>query len=233
MVFQRELKMFRDRSCAIFLLSVFTLAVMATPGYSTAITTYSSQATWLAATTGLLTDDFEGLAPANGTTSYPSGILQNGVRFIGLSGTTGVMDTAMLSFYNFGTGDAGFVSNGGQPIDVHITLPNPVTAFGINLFTNPSAVAYTVTALSSPFTVPTFTTPTPAFFGLTADSTFSTVDLHLGSGNNYAFFDNFQFGTAQDAGDPGQVPEPGTCLLIGTGLLGLAVVRRRSRRPRG
>ena len=216
--------MFRCKTRAIFLLSLFTLAVMLTPAYSTTITTYSSQATWLAATTGVQTDNFEGLAPAGSFTMYPGGIFQNGVQFIGLAGQTGVMDTAMLSFYNFGTGEAGFVSNGGQPIDVHITLPNPVTAFGINLFTNPSAVAYTVTTLSTPSTVPTFTTPTPAFFGLTADSTFTTVDLHLGSGNNYAFFDNFQFGTAQAAGDPGQVPEPGTCLLIGTGLLGLAVV---------
>jgi hypothetical protein len=230
MVFQRELKMFRSRFSAIFFLSVFTLAVMATPAYSTAITTYTSQTTWLAATTGLLTDDFEGLAPAASYT--PGNFSQNLVQFIGLSGTIGVADTSSgpFSFSNFGTVDAGFASGA---TTVQITLPTPLTAFGINLFTNPSTLAYTVTTLNTPFIVPTFAQPTLAFFGVTSDTPFSTVKLQVPSGGTYAFFDNFQFGTAQAAGDPGQVPEPGTCLLIGTGLLGLAVVRRRSSRPRG
>ena len=220
--------MYRSKSRAIFLFTLFTLAVMITPAYSTTITTYSDSPTWLAATTGVTTDNFSGLAPAGSYTTYPSGIFQNGVEFIGISGTTGVGDTSsgvFSSFANFGTGDAGWVSG---TTGVTITLPTPVTAFGINLFTNPAATTYTVSTLSTPFTVPTFAVPTPAFFGVTSDTAFSTVSLQVPSGTTYAFFDNFQFGTAE-VGNP--VPEAGTFLLIGTGLIGFAVFRRR-RQPR-
>ncbi len=222
--------MYRSKSCALFLLTLFTLAVMITPAYSATITTYSDSASWLAATTGDQLDDFEGYAPSGNYTTYPGGIFQNGVEFIGLSGTTGVMDTTMAPYHNFGTGDAGFVTGG---TDVRITLSSPVTAFAINLFTNPPNLTYTVTTLSTPFSVPTFAAPTPAFFGITSDTAFSTIDLGVPTGSTYAFFDNFQWGTAQ-AGQQGQgqVPEAGTFLMIGTGLMGFAVFRRKVRQPR-
>jgi hypothetical protein len=220
--------MYRSKSCALFLFTLFTLAVMITPAYSATITTYPNSASWLAATTGDQLDSFEGLAPSGSYTSYPSGIFQNGVEFIGLSGSTGVMDTTQQSYYNFGTGDAGFVAFG---TNIQITIPTPVTAFSINLFTNPAQVTYTVTTLSTPFTVPTFAVPTPAFFGVTSDTAFTTVNLQVPSGTTYAFFDNFQWGTAQ-TGSQGQVPEAGTFLMIGTGLVGFAVFRRRHQ-PRG
>jgi hypothetical protein len=228
--FQGSCKMSRFKFRALFFFSLFTLAVMVTPAYSTTITSYTDSASWTAATTGVTTDNFSGFAPTNSYTYYPTGIFQNGVEFIGISESTGVMDTGMASYYNFGTGDAGFVSNGGNPITVTITLPTPVTAFSLNLFTNPTAATYTVTTLSTPFTVPTFATPTPAFFGVTSDTAFSTLTLTTG-GLNYAFFDNFSFGTAQTQ-DSGQVPEAGTFFLIGTGLIGFAVFRTKVRQPR-
>lgn len=219
--------MYRFRSTAISLLTIFALAVMATPACPTTITTYSSSASWLAATTGVQTDDFEGLAPAG---SYTTGAFsENQVQFIGLSGATiGVADTSSgsFSFANFGTGDAAFVFSTST---AQITVPTPVTAFGINLFTSPNAQNYTVTTLSTPFTVPTFTQPTVAFFGVTSDTPFTTIDLQVPSGGTYSFFDNFQWGTAE-VGSP--VPEAGTFLLIGTGLMGFAVFRRRVREPR-
>jgi len=211
---------------ALFLFTVFTLAVMVTPAYSTTITSYSSSATWLAATTGVVTTDtFDGLAPS-GTFTTTGTITQNGVQFIGLAGSTGIADTSIFPWDNFLTGFAGFVTNSQNAISVTITLPTPVTAFGLNLFTNPSAATYTVTTLSTPFTVPTFAIPTPAFFGVTSDTPISTINLSVPAGSTYAFFDNFSFGTAQT-----QVPEAGTFLLIGTGLIGFAVFRNKARQP--
>jgi hypothetical protein len=205
------------------------LAVMVTPAYSTTITSYSSSATWLAATNGVTTDTFEGLAPSGSYAMYPSGIFQNGVEFIGISGSTGVADTSSgpFSWANYGTNDAGFVTG---TTGVTITLPGPVTAFGINLFASPAGTTYTVSTLSTPFTVPTATTAPPTFFGVTSDTPFSTVSLSIPSGTTYAFFDNFSFGTAQ-AGQTGQVPEAGTFFLIGTGLVGFAVFRNKARQP--
>jgi hypothetical protein len=223
--------MTRFKFRALFLFTLFTLAVMVTPAYSTTITSYSSSATWVAATTGVVTtDDFTGYGTP-GAFAVTGAIFQNGVEFVGLTGSTGIADTTMASYYNFGTGAAGFVSNSQNPITVTISLPTPVTAFSLNLFTNPTAVTYTVTTLSTPFTVPTFVVPTPAFFGVTSDTAFSTVTLSAPAGLNYAFFDNFSFGTAQTQ-DSGQVPEAGTFFLIGTGLIGFAVFRTKARQPR-
>jgi hypothetical protein len=201
---------------------------MITPAYSTTITTYSDSASWLAATTGDQLDNFEGMG-SPGAFTVTGAILQNGVEFLGLSGQTGIADTTIASYYNFGTGFAGFVTNLQNPINIQITIPTPVTAFSINLFTNPAAATYTVTTLSTPFTVPTFAAPTPAFFGVTSDTAFSSVDLQVPSGTTYAFFDNFQFGTAQVQSP---VPEAGTFLMIGTGLMGLAIFRRKAHRSR-
>lgn len=216
---------------AIFLSTVLTLAVMITPAYSTTITSYSTSASWLAATTGVTTDDFSGLAPAGSYTIYNSGIFQNGVEFIGLSGTTGVGDTSsgfFGSFANFGTGDAGWVSG---TTGVTITLPTPVTAFGINLFASPVGTTYTVSTLATPFTVPTATSAPPTFFGVTSDTPFSSVNLTIPSGTTYAFFDNFSFGTAQVQGGGGgdTVPEAGTFFLIGAGLVGFAAFRVKAK----
>jgi hypothetical protein len=217
--------MSRSKSCALFLFTLFAFAVMITPAYSTTITTYSDSASWLAATTGDQLDNFEGLTPSSSHQFYNAWIFQNDVEFIGISDSTGLMDTSGFSWANFGTGDAGFVMGA---TDVSIPLSDPVTAFGINLFTDQPNLTYTVTTLSSPFLVPTFAAPPPAFYGITSDSAFSTVDLGVPSGSAYALFDNFQWGTAQARQrDEGQVPEAGTFLMIGTGLMGFAVIRRR------
>lgn len=205
------------------------LAITGTPAYCTTITTYSSLASWQAATTGVQVDDFEGYASGGSYTVYSSGIVQNGVQFIGISGTTLVADTTAgpFSWANFGTSQAGFVSGAGG---VNITLPSAVTAFGINLFTSPAGVTYTVTTLATPFTVPTASSAPPTFFGVTSDTPFSSVKLQVPAGTTYSAFDNFDFGTAQvsGGGGDGDVPEAGTFFLIGTGLVGLALFRRRT-----
>lgn len=206
---------------------------MITPAYCVTITTYSSSTSWLAATTGDQEDSFTGV-PAGGYT--PGAIFMNGVEFIGLTGTTLLADTTSGSFSwaNFGTVDAGFVSGSGSATTtVAITIPAPVTAFGINLWGsfmgNLTGLNYTVSTLSTPFTFPVASSAPPTFFGVTSDTPFTTVDLQVPAGTGYAVFDNFQWGTA-DVGNP--VPEAGTFLLIGTGLMGFAVFRRKTRQPR-
>jgi hypothetical protein len=217
--------MLRLKSRAIIFVSGLALALTLTPAYSATITTYSDSATWQAAVTGVQLINFEGLAPANSYATYPGGIpTGTSVQFTGVSGTTiGVMDTHGFSWADFNSNDAGFATGGTQ--SVQITLPAGVTAFGIDLFTSPPSVVYTATVLSTPFVVPTFSQPTRAFFGVTSDTPIGTVTLTPQSGASYAFFDNFKWGTAQISG--GQVPEAGTSLLIGTGLLGFAIIRIR------
>jgi hypothetical protein len=199
--------------------------MLVTPAYSTTITTYSSLASWQAAASGVQTIDFEGMSPAGSSQAYGSGILVNGVQFIGITGSSiGVMDTSAYSWANYHTNDAAWVL--AATPSFRITLPTGVTAFGLNLFTsNTQLPIYTVAGLGTPVSVPTFTLPTPAFFGVTSDTPIPSVDFTLQiTTGNYALFDNVQWGTAQVTT---QAPEAGTCLLIGSGLIGLAIFRKR------
>ena len=226
--------MTRFSSRAILFSILFAFVLLTTPAYSATITTYTDLSSWQAAVSGVQTDNFEGLVPAGSYAGFSSGFSQNGVQFLGLSGSTlGVADTSSGPFvaYNFGTGEAGYLFGGGA--SVQITLPSPATAFGINLFTAPAGLNYTVSFLSTPFTVPTVGQPPPGFFGATSDTPFTTVTLQTSAGSSYSFFDNFSWSGAQSTGDSGggsQTPEAGTFLLIGSGLLGLAVTRHRKAR---
>ncbi len=226
--------MSRFQSHAI-ILSVLVLALLATPVYSTTITTYSSQSSWQAATSGDQLINFEGGVTTEPNTFLPSGYSQNGVQFIGITGSTfGIADTAFSSYTpwaSYGTGDAAFVCCG--PLSFHVTLPIGVTAFAANLFNSNSnsPSSFTVTVLGTPLTAPTLNLPTPAFFGVTSDTPIPSVDLTLASGGgSYAFLDNFQWGTSTVSGGGGggdQAPEASTLLMIGSGLLGVALLRKR------
>jgi threonine dehydrogenase-like Zn-dependent dehydrogenase len=64
--------------------------------------------------------------------------------------------------------------------------------------------------------------------GVTSDTPIASLDLTLqGStfnGDSVALVDNFQFGNA--AQDMSQAPEAATFLLIGSGLIGIAILKK-------
>jgi hypothetical protein len=235
-------------------LSLLCLAFFATPAYSVTITTYSNLASWEAASSGQQEITFAGLAPAGSETTYntSTGVTQNGVEFIGYTATPGSYDIVVLDttasqwsqFYNYGTGDALDLNldrpNAGSALPyIQISLPTPVTAFGMDLFTaSPSALSYTITVAGTPYTVPTNAasgTPpsTPVFWGVTSDTGISTITLTLQgttfNGSSQAFLGDFQFGAADDMS---QAPEAATFLLIGSGLIGLVALKKRAKTGR-
>jgi hypothetical protein len=237
-------------------LSLISLALIVAPAFAVTITTYSNPTTWAAASSGVQLDNFAGLAPAGGSTSYTtsSGVTENGVEFIGYTSTAGTYDLMVIDttasqwsqWYNYGTGDAAAINmdrpNSGSSLPyIQISLPTPVTAFGMDLFTaSPSAVSYTITVAGTPYTVatnPASGTPpsTPVFWGVTSDTGISTITLTLQNtvynGSTYAFLGNFEFGTA--TANTAQAPEAATFLLIGSGLIGIIALKKRinPRRP--
>jgi hypothetical protein len=120
-------------------------------------------------------------------------------------------------------------NNGSSLPYIHVVLPAGVTAFGMDLFTvSPSALSFTVTVAGTPYTVPTNARPSEAFWGVTSDTPIASLDLTLqGStfnGDSVALVDNFQFGNA--AQDMSQAPEAATFLLIGSGLIGIAILKK-------
>jgi len=245
--------MFSRNSRTVVLPVLMAVALLGLPAYSSTLSTYSTASSWQLALSNFQTIDFGGFAPANGFTNYGAGFVLNGVSFIGLGGTNGtppitVFDTAFSQWYNFGTGDAPAIptfraSTASVPY-LHITLPAAITAVGFNIFSvGPTALPYTIAVSdgSGPvgqYTAPTSPLPTPAFFGITSDNAFTTLDLTLQgtifSDSTYAFIDNFSFGAAQlgtEGGptDGGDVPETSTSLLFGAGLTGIGLLRRRNK----
>ncbi len=215
------------------------LAVM--PVYSTTITTYSDPASWQAATSaGYQTVTFEGLTPPGTNTPYtsPTGVTASGVDFIGYnSGGTSdiqVVDTSAFSWYNDGTGDAliqptSVANIYSSPLPyINIILPANITSLGLDLWTtNSPGMSYSITVAGNTYTVPTLTGNTEAFWGLTSDTPVTslqlTVPATMPNAGTQALLDNFSFG----ASDLTAAPEAGTYLLIGSGLIGFVLLRKR------
>lgn len=223
------------RSRILVFSSFLILALFIAPAYSATVTTFTNASSWQAALASFQTLDFEGLAPAGGTTTYGSGLTDNTVVFLGINQGAhllAVLDTTMSSWFNYGTGDALSIStdrsNSGLPVPyIHITLPAPVTAVGFNLFSSsPAAITFAVTVNGTQYTAPTFNQPTPAYFGITSDTPFTTVDViaqgTVFNGGTTTFLDNFGFGSELAA-----VPEPASYLLLGAGLAAIGLIRRR------
>ena len=224
------------------MLSLFAgMAFALVPAYSTTITTYNNPATWQAATSaGYQTVAFEGLTPSNTSTPYnsPSGVAASGIDFIGYN-SSGVSDvqvvdtSGVFTWYNWGTGDTLIQNldrpNSSSPLPyINIVLPANITSLGLDLFTtSPQGLSYTITVAGNQYTVPTFSQPTLAFWGITSDTPITSLQLTLAgttfNGSSNELLDNFSFG----ASDLTAAPEAGTYLLIGTGLIGFVLLRKR------
>ena len=220
---------------------LFTLGFALAPAYCTTITTYSTPASWAAATTaGYQTVNFSGLAPAGGATDYytASGLTNSGVEFIGYSSAgvsnIQVFDTSALSWYNDGSGDALLESaspaTSSSPLPyISIVLPTNVTALSLDLWTASSpGMSYSITVAGNTYTVPTVGGNTETFWGITSDTPLTSIQLDVptatASSGTEALLDNFSFGAADDMS---AAPEAGTYLLIGSGLIGLVILRKR------
>jgi len=140
------------RFLIVLSIAALTSSVVA-PACATTITTYTSLASWTAASTGVQLLDFENSCLSNCL----------GVSFTGLSGTIGIQDTTGISWMDFGTHKAAYINtNSAATPTIRILLPGSVTAFGLYLFSaNPNALTFTITTLSNTFNVATNPTPTP------------------------------------------------------------------------
>lgn len=212
------------------------------PAYSTTIT-YTSLSSWQAATNaGYQNITFAGDTPSNSTTYYDSGLTASGVEFFGYNsaGTSDleVIDTSGSNYtwYNWGTGDALLQDmnrpNSSSPLPyINIILPANVTSLGMELWTtSPQALNYTITVNGTQYTVPTYTQPTLSFWGITSDTPITSLQLTLQgttyNGSSNMLMSDFSFGT-EGVSQVQTAPEAGTYLLIGTGLIGLVMLRKK------
>jgi hypothetical protein len=197
------------------------------------ISLYEDESAYLAATTGLTTVDFNGIAPANGFISYGNGPLT-------LQGTTFTSNDELFiidpGFYSAPYPQGGFLSGDfSNPNIINVALPGAFTALGMNygaLFGRVGSVTFNfLLSDGSSFVATTSASITEGsldFVGIT--STVGIVSVEITAPDSPAFnaIDNLNFGSAAV---PPAVPEPSSFGLCGiTVVAGLGYARTR-RRP--
>lgn len=227
--------MVMKRTLRFALLALLAAVLLATAAFAGAVS-YTTLASFQAATSGLTTDNFDSLtAPlviSNGSALGPLTFNYT------INGGTGSLEVVNLfpttSAPNYlGSDDpataAFFASD-----SLTITLPSPKTAFGLYIVGNGGYTAGTFTLSTSTGTAQNSATPDVTidafgdvgyFLGITSTTPFTSATIALTTPGNPGDgplwnLDDLTWGRSNNA-----VPEPGTLLLIGTGLFA-SVMRR-------
>jgi len=211
-------------------LSFAAAAILATSTLAAhADTIFTLVSAFDAASSGLTTITFDGIAPAGGfvdegTSFSIGGASFSSTNYINLNGAAYYPDTypgSGLPTYNSG----GYLL---PTIDATTELTisfAPSTAVSIDtggLF-GPASVPITLSdGFTTTLTAPDSITGTGAldFIGFTSSTPITSITIDWPGYPNFGALDNVSYGTAV-------TPEPSTFVFLGTGLLGLAGVARR------
>jgi PEP-CTERM motif len=188
------------------------------------IITYTTPASYAAATTGNTTVNFSGIAPAMGFVSVnvPPGITVGGINFtINQATSNGSLFVVDGAFSNNPWGvpllDSQFSTQTDE--NILITLPHAVTAAAFDFGSLVSSPVTFTLSTGETFGATTAGKPNLQFLGVTSSVPFTSIEISQPIGNAVVLED-VTIGTAL------AVPEPSTLALFAIGGLGLLGWRR-------
>jgi len=205
-----------------------------------ALIPFTGRTTFESVTTDLTKITFDGIVPPDSAASFdnPDGLKTGGVTFRtsgtgssvvsvyggDLAGQSASLNTGTGAILNWAPPDR----LGTEYLDV--VLPIGITAFAADLWAQQPAATTVKMIVNSGeatenFFVDTMERPSPSFFGVHSDgNVLLLVRIAIPAGQVGLILDNVSIGTAGGSGDT--VPEPGTVILLGAGLGGMAAARR-------
>jgi len=219
------------------LLTALILLASQTARATTLIQTYNNLTAWQAAVSELGMDTFEGKASSGGNTgttySNVAGYLDaESVNFTGPWGSSYFLEiidalSSPQPYYNFGSGASlasGALTSSSAP-SIVATLPAGITAISLDVMTYGNNVPVTLTASDGTTDTVSTSARTQTFVGFTFSAPITWLSESIPGAPQFTtvLLDNFAIGTA-DVGDP--VPEPVTMLLVGMGLVMMAILGR-------
>ncbi len=114
---------------------------------------------------------------------------------------------------------------------VHVSLPGLITAWGTDILLSPGGGIINVkvngnsVCQSATCQIPTFNYPTAAFFGMSSDTPFNSLDFYYPT-STYLAIDNFSTAVANTQTPGAETPEVCTFLLCAGGLIGLSKAKK-------